>query len=116
MTRQSQLRAEGVLSRPLILTDEELRVAQLYRVVVDVEVDPVPRLPLDDDRVVPRVLEVGAEETVRLRRGGAVGPGTDRHDGEAARAPGGQPGHGPGGRSEERRVGKEGRSRWSPYH
>src|SRR2546430_14040613 len=70
------------------------------RVVVDVEVDPVPRLPLDDDRVVPRVLGVGAEEAVRLRRGGAVGPGADRPDGEAARPPGRQPGHGPGGQDQ----------------
>src|SRR5207245_9607817 len=101
MTSQSQPRAESVLSSPRILTDEELRVAQLDRVVADVDVDPVPRLPLDDDRVVPRVLEVDAEETVRLRRGGAVGSGADRYDGEAARDTGGQPGHGPGGEDQQ---------------
>src|SRR5258707_8766352 len=33
----------------------------------------------------------------------------------AGRQDEGRRGHGPG-RSEERRVGKEGRSRWSPYH
>ena len=43
--------------------------------------------------------------------GGAPGPG-----GGGAGAPGPTPIHGPNGRSEERRVGKECRSRWSTYH
>src|SRR2546422_10655854 len=39
----------------------------------------------------------------------------DRHP-AGGHAPGGEVVHGALGRSEERRVGKECRSRWSPYH
>ena len=37
-------------------------------------------------------------------------------DGEVTSRPGGSPANVAVGRSEERRVGKECRSRWSPYH
>src|SRR5690349_23389584 len=44
------------------------------------------------------------------RRGTPEGDGAERHGGERRAE------QGAGGRSEERRVGKECRSRWSPYH
>src|SRR2546428_270980 len=94
---QAELRAERVLGRPRVFAEEVAGIAELHDVVVDVEIDPVRRVPLDDDRVVARVLQVRAEEAVGLRRGRTVGSGADRHDGEAARAPGRQPRHGPGG-------------------
>src|SRR5687768_18340495 len=52
---------------------------------------------LDDPRVVPAIVEAGLDELDDRR----VRPGV---------------GEGVGHRSEERRVGKECRSRWSPYH
>src|SRR3712207_9144319 len=42
--------------------------------------------------------------------------GEDRVEGQARLPRPGQPGEDDQGRSEERRVGKECRSRWSPYH
>src|SRR3712207_7006630 len=42
--------------------------------------------------------------------------GEDGVEGQARLARPGQPGEDDQGRSEERRVGKECRSRWSPYH
>src|SRR5262249_44131162 len=89
------LAVERVLGFPRVQTDQRLGVAKLDDVVVDVEVDPVLRLPLDDDRVVAAVLEVRAEESVGLGRGGAVGAGPDGADGETARAPHRQTGERP---------------------
>src|SRR3712207_7782801 len=65
---------------------------------------------------------VGSGGTARRRRGGGERPaeaGERRAGARQREAAGhlGREGRGPGGRrSEERRVGKECRSRWSPYH
>src|SRR3712207_8969901 len=68
------------------------------------------------------------EQVPALLRAAAAGSGEDGNAGGArtrASVHGGGPGHGAvrvnrgrddGARSEERRVGKECRSRWSPYH
>ncbi len=94
---QPRLPVEGVLGLPGVEAEQRLGVAELDHVIVDVEVDPLLRLPLNDDGVVAGVLEVGAEEAVGLRRRGAVGHGADRHDGERARAPHRQAGERAGG-------------------
>src|SRR3989449_11520139 len=53
----------------------------------------------------------------RAALAGGDDPGARRAAAARARRPGGDPDGGPPRvRSEERRVGKEGRSRWSPYH
>src|SRR3712207_9453431 len=59
-----------------------------------------------------------AREGLRRRRG-RDRPRGDRRAARAGRAdlqPGGRPAPRPARRSEERRVGKEWRSRWVPYH
>src|SRR5262249_35656836 len=87
MAGESGLAVERVLGLPCIEPDQRLGVAKLDDVVVDVEVDPVLRLPLDHDRVVAAIFEVGAEEAVGLRRGRSVGAGADGAHREAAGAP-----------------------------
>src|SRR5262245_60803012 len=89
---QSQVAAERVLRFPRVLADVGLGVTDLDTVVVDIEIDPVFRLPLDHDRVVATVLQIRAEKAVGLGRGGSVGERTDRDDGEPARSPDRQPG------------------------
>src|SRR5206468_7351280 len=96
MTGEAGLAVQRFLGLPGVEAQQRLGVAQLEDAIVDVEVDPVLRLSLNDDRVVAAVLEVGAEEAVGLRRRRAVGHGADRHDGERARAPHRQAGHRPG--------------------
>src|SRR5580765_1109120 len=87
MADEPGLTVERVLRLPGVQADQRLRVAKLDDVVVDVEVDPVLRLPLDDDRVVTAVLQIGPEESVGLRRGRSVRAGPDRAHGETAGAP-----------------------------
>src|SRR5215831_5541405 len=87
MAGEAGLAVQRVLRLPGIEPHERLGVAELDDIVIDVEVDPVLRLPLDDDRVVPAILEVGAEEAVGLRRGRSVRARPDRAHGQTARAP-----------------------------
>src|SRR5207245_10945453 len=51
---QAELRTERVLGRPRVLAEAVAGIAELHDVVVDVEISPVPRVPLDDDPVVAR--------------------------------------------------------------
>ncbi len=76
------------------------RVPDLHGVVIDVEVRELLRLALEDDGVVARVLEAGAEEAVGLRRRGAVRQGAARDDREPARPPDREPRQRTGGEDE----------------
>src|SRR5882724_1820765 len=87
VAHEPRLPVERALGFPRVQADQRARVAELHDVVVDVEIDPVLRLPLDDDRVVSAVFQIRPEEPVGLGRGRAVGAGADGADGEAARAP-----------------------------
>ena len=98
--REAEVATERILRLPRVLAEVRLRVADLDAVVVDIEVDPVLRLPLHDDRVVAAVLQIGAEEAVGLRRRRSVRERADRHNGEAAGAPHGQAGERPGAEHE----------------
>src|SRR4030095_13211276 len=100
---QAGLPVERVLRLPRVQPEQRLGVAQLDDVVVDVEIDPALRLPLDDDRVVTAIFQIRAEESVGLGRGGTVGAGPDGADGEAARAPHRQAG---GRAPRDRRAGR----------
>ena len=63
----------------------------------------------------PRTARYEGPHRARLR--GASADGLDDDDGLGHTGKGGRDAHGlPLTRSEERRVGKECRSRWSPYH
>src|SRR5919201_1086298 len=97
---QPEVAAERVLRLPRVVADVGLRVADLDAIVVDIEVDPVLRLTLHDDGVVAAILQIGAEETVGLRRRRSVRERADRHDGEAAGAPDRQAGERPGAEHE----------------
>src|SRR5205823_4081590 len=74
VTRELQLVVERRLGVPRVLAHERARIPQLDHVVLDVEVFPGLRLPLDDDRVVARVLEVRAEAAVGLGGRRAAAP------------------------------------------
>ena len=83
---------EGLLRFPRVLAHEDGGVPQLDGVVVYIKVDPLRRPALQHDGVVARILQVGAEETVRLGVGGAVGEGAAGDNRESARTPGRQTG------------------------
>ncbi len=100
MAREPMLLLERLLGLPGVEALERRGVADLDRVVVDVEVRERLRLALDHDGVVARVLERGAEEAVGLGRGGAVGERPARHHREPARAPDGKSGKRPRGQDE----------------
>src|SRR2546430_16217439 len=88
----------------------------VYRLAVLLSGVPAQGLRHVQRLVVERV-EVGGSEHPRLQRR-AVLRDMDQQNG-LAREDGGVGGHGNARqrqRSEERRVGEEGRSRWSPYH
>ena len=65
-----------------------------------------------------RGAEIGGDDAVVLEDDGAFGAGNFNAAGVAGVGGGGgvENAQGAAGRSEERRVGKECRSRWSPYH
>ena len=86
---ETMLGLEGLLRLPGVLALEVRRVANLDRVVVDVEIGKLLRLSLHHDGVIARVLERGAEEAVGLGRRRSVGLRAARDDGESARAPDG---------------------------
>ena len=75
-------------------------IAQFHDIVIDVEIDPAFGLPLEHDGIIARIFEVGAEEAIGLRRGGAIGHGAAGHHGEPTGAPGRQAGQRPGGQNQ----------------
>src|SRR5256885_16422239 len=64
-----------------------------------------------------KMAETALAESERMGSLGGVQPFVEQDQrGDAVHEAAGNPHHEPGERSEERRVGKECRSRWSPYH
>ena len=97
VTQEVPSPAAGVLSEILLDTDDEAEPGALLARISAGTYDP---LPFDE--------------------GLPSSPAQDGVQGDAPAAPhsapGSRPAAGSEGRSEERRVGKECRSRWSPYH
>ena len=70
--------------------------------------------PLESETLVGPLIDAPAFEGMQAALAGARAEGARVHGGERVEVPGCEGGC--SGRSEERRVGKECRSRWSPYH
>src|SRR5256885_10131754 len=75
-------------------------------------------LPISTASATPmKMAETALAESERMGSLGGVQPFVEQDQrGDAVHEAAGNPHHEPGERSEERRVGKECRSRWSPYH